>query len=230
MTRSSASLCRLAGIGALAFSMLVFRGIASGMTTQELAEELRKAQLPQADVVAELPGEIEEQTLDFLEGGGTYLKVTLHDPHHPHRLNFVRQGKRLVAIDQGPDAVKEITTRLQVVVRSTDAALHYVQWLLDVTSSGGFWRVASVRDVPFMPADQDEDDLRQEISTQKKDLDAKIQAPHADQAGPVFVVHQDAVAGRDLVRYTVQVSKLGLATIETDTIAEDLPVVYVGSG
>lgn len=230
MMRNPGQIRRLCGVATLVFSTLAFRGIAFGMTTEDLAEELRKAQLPQANVVAALPGEIEEQTLDFLEGGGTYLKVTLRDPHHPHRLNFVRQGKRLVPIDQGPEGLKQVTTRLQISVRSTDAALHYVQWLLDVTSRGGFWRVASVGDVPFMPADEDETELREQIGTQRKDLAGKIQAPHADQTGPVFVVQQDAVAGRDLVRYTVQVSKLGLATFETNTIAQDLPVVYVGSG
>ncbi len=211
----------------LVFSTLPLPGMAFGMTTAELADALRKAGLPQAAVVGSLPGEVEEQTPDFLNGG-TYLKATLHDPHHPHVLSFVRQGDRMVFIQPGPDGWKRAGSDLQVSVRTADSALRYVQWLLDATGGGAFWLVASVDDVPFLPAAADETELQARIATVRKDLEGKIQAPHAEESGAAFVVRQDAVAGRDLVRYTARVSKLGLLTLEKTAIARDLPVVYTG--
>lgn len=212
---------------AVAAWLLSTRGTALAMTTQELAEALRKAGLPQATVVGSLPGQVEEQTPDFLNGG-TYLRVTLNDPHHPHVLSFVRQGDRIVAIERGPDGLKRAGTDLQVSVRNADSALRYVQWLLDVTGGGAFWRVSSVSDVPFLPAAADEADLQQRIAAARKDLEGRIQPPHAEESGAAFVVRQDAVAGRDLVQYTVRVSRLGLPTLEKTTVARDLPVVYTG--
>jgi hypothetical protein len=210
---------------AAAALLLSTASTAPAMTTQELAEALRKAGLPQATMVGTLPGEVVEQTPDFLDGG-TYLKVTLNDPHHPHILSFVRQGDRIVAIPAGPDGWKRAGRELQVSIRNADSALRYVQWLLDVTGGGAFWRVSSVADVPFQPAAADEKELQQRIAAARKDLEGKIQPPHAEESGAAFVVHQDAVAGRDLMRYTVRVSKLGLPTVEQTTVGRDLPVVY----
>jgi hypothetical protein len=211
------------------FAAVAARGMAVAMTTEELAEALRKARLPQAEVVAELPGEVEEQSFDFLKGG-TYLKVTLHGPWRAQILRFVRQGNLLIPIQPGREGRERISSDLDISVRSADTALRYVQWLLDVTREEGVWLVESVDDVPFIRATSKEKDLQAQIDAAREHLQRKIEPPRAEEAGAVFVVHQDAVAGRDLVRYTVRVSKLGLPTIETTTLARELPVVYVESG
>jgi hypothetical protein len=216
-------------VGALlvfSFTLVAARGMAVAMTMDELAEALRRARLPQADVVAELPGEVDEQSFDFLKGG-TYLKVTLHGPWRTQILRFVRQGSLLIPIQHGREGRQRITSDLDISVRSADAALRYVQWLLDVTREGGLWLVESVDDVPFMRATHKEKDLQAQIHAVRQDLESKIEPSGAEESGPVFVVHQDAVAAHDLVRYTVKVSRLGLASIEITTIARDLPVVYV---
>ena len=70
------------------------------MTTKELAEILRKARMPQAEVVATLPGFVQESTLDFL-GGATYLKVTLDRAFRSETYHFVRKDGRVSFIPPG---------------------------------------------------------------------------------------------------------------------------------
>jgi hypothetical protein len=81
---------------------------------------------------------------------------------------------------------------------------------------------------PWLPATRHEKDLQTQIEAARKDLESKIQPPRAEASDPVCVVHQDAVSGRDLVRYTVRVFKLGLPS-ETVTIARNLPIKYAGT-
>lgn len=198
------------------------------MTTSRLADALRKARLPEADVVAELPGAVEELSLDFLNGG-TYVKATLDGPWHTEVLQFVRQKNQFIPIERGAAGRERVVSDVELSVRSAEAAQRYVQWLLDVTSDRAFWLVSSADDVPFKQPTRTEKDLKTKIGALRQDLESKIEPPHAEESGPGFVVHQDAVVARDLVRYTVKVSKLGLPSIEETTIARDLPLVYVVS-
>jgi len=195
------------------------------MTTKELADALRKARLPQADLVAATPGTVQVSSFDFLNGG-TYLKATLDGPWHTDVVQFVRQGDRLIPIRRGRAGRERVTSDVQLSVRSADSAQRYVQWLLDATSDQALWLVASVDDVPFKQPSRTEADLKAQIATLRQSLESQIEPPRAEESGTVFVVHQDAVVGRDLVRYTIKVSRLGLPTIESTTIAHELPVVY----
>jgi hypothetical protein len=198
------------------------------MTTAELAAALRKARLPQADVVAGSPGAVEEWSLDFLNSG-TYVKATLDGPWHTEVVQFVRQKNHLIPIERGRAGRERVVSDVELSVRSAEAAQRYVQWLLDVTSDRAFWLVSSAEDVPFKQPTRTETDLKTKIGALRQDLESKIEPPRAEESGPGFVVHQDAVVARDLVRYTVKVSKLGLPSIEETTIARDLPLVYVVS-
>src|SRR5207244_1511062 len=102
---------------------------------------------------------------------------------------------------------EQITKELDISIRSADAALRYIRWLLEVTSEGGFWLVESVNEVPFLATSLKDKDLQAKIDVARKDLQSKIEPPRAEESGAVFVVHLDAVAGRELVRYAVKVSK-----------------------
>lgn len=195
-------------------------------STQDLAEMLRKAKLPQAELVASLPGAVEEWTFDFLDGG-TFVRATLDDGYRSRVLQFVLQGKRIIPIERGREGRARIARDVRITVRDGDMATRYAQWLLDVTAEGGIWLVKSTDDVPFVLAQKTDVDLNAKIGAARQDLDAKIRPPSAETAGPGFVVRQDAVVGRDLVRFTVKVSKLGLATVERATLATDLPVATV---
>lgn len=197
------------------------------MTTKELAEILRKARMPQAEAVATLPGFVQESTLDFL-GGATYLKVTLDRAFRSEVYHFVRKGDRVSFIPPGREGWNEVVNHFDVSVKDPDMALSYVQWLLDATSEGSFWLVQSVGEVPFLPAGREDKSLWAQIEAARKKLEGKVEAPRAEAKEGVFLVQQDAVVGRSLVRYNVRVSKLGLPTVETTTLAEDLPVVSVG--
>ncbi len=221
---------RLRSAGAaIVFSLAVFPAMARGMTTQELAEALGKAHLPEATVVSELPGTVEEQSPDFL-GGASYVKVTLDDESHPHVLKFVHQGAKWVRIAQGPEGWKKLASAVDLRVKTPEAALRYVQWALDATSGAAFWRLDSVADVPFEPAGDAEADLKSRLASSRSTLAGKIQAPKSEAQGAVFRVQQDAVVGRDLVRYTIDVSKLGSISVATETLERNLPVVQVGRG
>jgi hypothetical protein len=118
--------------------------------------------------------------------------------------------------------------RSDVSVRDPDTALRYVQWLLDATSEGSFWLVQSVDGVPFLPENREDKSLQARIAEARTKLEGKVEAPRTEAKEGVFLVQQDAVVGSSLVRYTVRVSKLGLPTVATTTLAEDLPVVSVG--
>jgi len=197
------------------------------MTTKELAEILRKARMPQAEAVATLPGFVQESTLDFL-GGATYLKVTLDRAFRSEIYHFVRKDDRLNFIPPGREGWNEIVNHFDVSVRDPDTALRYVQWLLDATSEGSFWLVQSVDGVPFLPEKREDKSHQARIAEARAKLEGKVEAPRVEAKEGVYLVQQDAVVGRSLVRYTVRVSKLGLPTVETTTLAEDLPVVSVG--
>jgi hypothetical protein len=194
---------------------------------EELAKALRTARLPEANDVEALPGVVDESSFDFLNGG-KYVKATL-DRAPSQVVQFVHQGDRWFPIERGPAGRQRVSSELDISVRSPESALAYVQWLFSATSEGGFWLVDSVDDVPFMPATRHEKGLQEQIEAARKDLENKIQPPRAEASDVVYVVHQDAVSGRDLVRYTVRVSKLGLTTVETVTIAGNLPIVYAGT-
>lgn len=192
-------------------------------TTQDLAEALRKARSPLADVVAAHPGAVEEWPLDFL-GDGVFIRATLDDGYRSRVLHFVRQGKRIIPIERGREGRARIQRDVRLSVRDGDAAVRYLQWLLDVTTEGGIWLVKSPDEVPFILTKKEDVDLNAKIGAARQDLAGKIQPPSVDASGPGFVVRQDAVVGRDLVRYTAKVSKLGLTTVEQATLAKDLPV------
>jgi hypothetical protein len=197
------------------------------LTTKELAEILRKARMPQAEAVATLPGFVQESTLDFL-GGATYLKVTLDRAFRSEIYHFVRKDDRLNFIPPGREGWNEIVNHFDVSVRDPDTALRYVQWFLDATSEGSFWLVQSVDGVPFLPENREDKSHQARIAEARAKLEGKVEAPRVEAKEGVYLVQQDAVVGRSLVRYTVRVSKLGLPTVETTTLAEDLPVVSVG--
>ena len=200
----------------------------SGMTTKALAEVIRKAGLPLEPSVASLPGTVEESSFDFLNGG-TYLKATLDGPWRVEVVQFVRQEKRLIPIQRGRAGRESVATDVQLTIRSAETAQRYVRWLLDATSDQATWLVSSADEVPFKLPDRTDTDLKARIAAAHQDVESKIQPPRSEESGPGFVVHQDAVVARDLVRYTVKVSKLGLPSIEETTVARDLPVVYVVS-
>jgi plastocyanin len=206
-------------------AVLALHRAAAAVTTEELAEALARARLPEADVVAALPGTVEESRLEFADGA-TYFKVILHGGFGPEILHFVRQRDRLIAIPPGAEGRTRIASDLELSVRSADAALAYVRWLLDTTAVGSFRRVESVGEVPFVRTTSAEKNLRARIDELGAELERKIEPPRAEALGSAFVVVQDAIAARRLVRYTVKVSKLGLATIEETAIVRDLPVVY----
>jgi hypothetical protein len=208
-------------------TVVAARDMSFAMTKDELAQVLRKANLPQAEVVSELRGAVEESSFDFLNGG-TFLEATLEGNLRPEVLRFVRQRDRLIPIGTGVEGQKRIGTDVDMRVRSPESALEYVRWLLTVTREGGLWLVGTVDDVPFVTVLKDQKDRRAELDDVRKSLEPKIETPRAEASGPVFVVHQDAVLGHDLVRFTVTVTKLGSPTIEMTTIARDLPVVYAG--
>jgi hypothetical protein len=197
------------------------------MTTKELAEILRKARMPQAEAVAALPGIVQESTPDFLNGA-TYLKVTLEGGYRSEIYHFVRKDGRMSFIPPGREGWNEVVNHFDVSVRDPDTALRYVQWLLDATSEGPFWLVQSIDSVPFLSVNREDKTLEARIAAARGNLQGKVEAPRAEVKEGVFLVQQDAVVGRSLVRYTVRVSKLGLPTVETTTLAEDLPVVSVG--
>ena len=80
----------------------------------------------------------------------------------------------------------------------------------------------------FPPENREDKSLQARIAEARTKLEGKVEAPRTEAKEGVFLVQQDAVVGSSLVRYTVRVSKLGLPTVETTTLAEDLPVVSVG--
>jgi len=61
----------------------------------------------------------------------------------------------------------------------------------------------------------------------KKSIASKVSAPSARAEGVGFSVTQEAVHETDLVRYEVAVSPSGHCEVKKQTLAADLPVVYV---
>ncbi len=202
---------------------------APGLSTTALAEILRKHGLADdADAVSAYPGTVEETSPDFL-AGGSLVKVTLDGPIHSDVLRFVHQGGRWVLVPHGPGGERVIANEVRAALHDPDAALAYVRWVLDATAEDAIWLVSSAGDVPLLRAGRGEEVRREELAAVDRDLRSKITAPRAEASGNSFVVVQDAVIGRNLVRTTAKVSKLGLATFTHETIARDLPVVAAAS-
>jgi hypothetical protein len=211
---------------ALFFPLAVAATSAEAMTKNELLALLKKTGAAEASLVEEFPVSIEERSFDFL-GGGTYLRVMLRQPDHPAVLNFVWQDGKLVRLPRTDQELADLDRRINVSIKSADMALQYAQWALDVSQGSAFWLVSSVEDVPFMPAAPDEQELAAEVSKARSDLGAKIHPPSVKESQATFEVTQFAVKGRDLVRYTINVSRLGHLRIDEQTVAADIPVVYV---
>jgi hypothetical protein len=199
---------------------------AEAMTKDELLALLKKTGAPETSLVEEFPATIEERSFDFL-GGGTYLRVMLSQPDHPVVLNFVWQDGKLVRLPRTAQELAELDRRINVSIKSADMALRYARWALDASRGGAFWLVSSVEDVPFLPAAPDEQDLAAEVSKARSDLAAKIHPPSVKEEQATFEVTQFAVEGRDLVRYTINVSRLGHLRLEEQTVSAGIPVVYV---
>ena len=199
---------------------------AEAMTKDELLVLLKKTGAPETSLVEEFPATIEERSFDFL-GGGTYLRVMLIQPDHPAVLNFVWQDGKLVRLPRTDQELAGLDRRINVSIKNADMALRYARWALDVSQGTAFWLVSSVEDVPFMPAAPDEQELAAELSKARRDLAAKIQPPSVKESQTTFEVTQFAVKGRDLVRYTINVSRLGHLRIDEQTVSAGIPVVYV---
>jgi hypothetical protein len=201
------------------------------MTTAEWGEVLRKTRLrEQADTIARSRGTVEQSSFDFLNGG-TYVKVVLEGVYGSKVHHYVRKGDRISVIAPGPEGRNQIVNQFDLSVKNPETALRYVRWLLDVTSEGPFWLVGSGDDLPLRTVNNPDDKaLAERVRAARSEAEAKIEPPRAQGSESAFMVYQDAVAGRDLVRYTVRVTRLGLPSIETKTLVKDLPVVGVGSG
>ncbi len=207
---------------------LVAAASAAATTTDELSAALRKSRLPdEADRVASLRGAVEESEPDFLNGG-SYVVATLEGALRPEVHRYVRQKGRLVPLGTGEEGRLRITREVDLRISSEDSALAYVRWLLEVTRENGVWLVSSVEDVPFVPVPRKEKERHQALDAQRRALEGTIQPPRVEPAGPLFVVHHDAITNRTLVRYAVKVTRLGLPTVSTEIVARDLPVVYAG--
>ncbi len=201
---------------------------AEAMTKDELLALLKKSAAPETRVVEQFPATIEERSFDFLDGG-TYLQVTLSQPNHPAELDFVWQHDKLVRLPRSSEELGELDRQIDVSIKSADMALRYARWALAVSQGNAFWLVSSVEDIPFMPAAPDEQDLAAEVSKTRGELASKIQPPSVKEEQATFEVTQFAVKGRDLVRYTINVSRLGHLRIDEQTMSTDIPVVYVRS-
>src|SRR5262245_2584432 len=211
---------------ALFLPLAVAATSAQAMTKDELLALLKKSHAPETSLVEEFPVNIEERSFDFLDGG-TYLRVMLIQPDHPAVLNFVWQDGNLVRLPRTDQELAGLDRRISVSIKSADMALRYARWALDVSQGTAFWLVSSIEDVPFMPAAPDEQELAAQISNARSDLAAKIQPPSVKESQATFEVTQFAVKGRDLVRYTINVSRLGHLRIDERTVAAGIPVVYV---
>ena len=198
------------------------------MTSEELTTALKKQRADEVALLEAFPVEIEAQQPEFL-GGARYLRVSVLDPHHPHLLHYVAaaDGKRIYRLKLGQPELERMQKEIAPEIKNEEMALRYVQWLLQVSEGSAFWLVSSLKDVPFQPVAEGEEDLAKEIAKAKKQLGSKISAPSARPAEDGFTVTQEAVRGSDLVRYQATVSKNGRTDVKKQTLVSELPVVYV---
>jgi hypothetical protein len=197
------------------------------MTAEELTDALRKAGATEVSLLESNPSKIEEERFDFL-GGGLYLRVKVLGPYHAHLLHYVMApGGKLYQLKLGKAELERMQTDLKVEIKDRDLALRYAQWVLRVTEGPALWLLSSVEDVPFQPAASSEAELAKRIETAKKEIAAKISPPNARPDGNGFVVTQEAVKDRDLVRYEVTVSAQGRYEIRKQTLVPQIPVVYM---
>lgn len=214
-------------VAAAAMLLLVFQTPGYPMTSDELVSALEKAGADETPLLKSNPVVIEEMQPDFL-AGASYLRVTVRAPHHPHLLQYVAAPNGTVyRLKLGAAELERMRGDLKLDLKSSDMALHYVQWLLDVSEGPAFWLVSSLKDVPFQPVAAGEEDLAKEIDEAKKKIAPLITAPKATVETDGFSVTQQAVGGSDLVRYDVKVSRQGACEVKTETLAPELPVVYV---
>jgi hypothetical protein len=217
-------------IGALGSLPLLFLALQTpgyAMTSEELIGSLKKMGAGEAKVLETSPVEIEEKHYDFLRSG-VYLRVTVLAPHHPHLLNYVvGPGGDIYRLKLGAPELERMRADLKLEIKDPEMALRYAQWVLEVTEGPALWLLSSVKDVPFQPVAEGEEQLAKEIEKAKAVLASKISAPTAKSEKNGFAVTQDAVRERDLVRYDVTVSTRGQCDVERQTLLTDLPVVYV---
>jgi hypothetical protein len=214
-------------VAAAAMLLLVFQTAGYAMTTDELVSGLEKAGADETPLLKSNPVTIEETRPDFL-AGASYLRVTVRGRRHPHLLQYVAAPNGTIyRLKLGAAELERMRGDLKLDLKSPDMALHYVQWLLDVTEGPAFWLVSSLKDVPFQPVAAGEDELAKEIDEAKKKIAPLIEPPKATAQSDGFSVTQEAVRGSDLVRYDVKVSRQGACEVKTKTLAPELPVVYV---
>jgi hypothetical protein len=207
--------------------LLVLAAPGYAMTSDELVSALEKAGADETPLVKAGPVQIEETKPDFL-AGASYLRVTVLGRRHPHLLRYVAAPNGTIyRLKLGTAELERMRGDLKLDLKSPDMALHYVQWLLDVTEGPAFWLVSSLKDVPFQPVGAGEADLAKEIDEAKKKIAPLIAAPKAAAETDGFSVTQLAVRGSDLVGYDVKVSRRGACDVKTKTLAPELPVVYV---
>jgi hypothetical protein len=207
--------------------LFVLRAPGYPMTSDQLVSALEKAGADETPLLKSNPVVIEEMQPDFL-AGASYLRVTVRARHHPHLLQYVAAPNGTIyRLKLGAAELERMRADLKLELKSSDMALHYVQWLLDVTEGPAFWLVSSLKDVPFQPVAAGEDDLAKEIDEAKKKIAPLVAPPTATAQSDGFSVTQQAVRGSDLVRYDVKVSRQGAYDVKTMMLASELPVVYV---
>jgi hypothetical protein len=200
------------------------------MTSEELIAALKTTDAGEVPLLESFPVKIEEKRYDFLNGG-VYLRVSVLNPHHPHVLHYVMEpGGRIYRLKLGKSELERMQTDLKIEIKDPDMALRYTQWMLEVTEGPALWLVSSVEGVPFQPVAPGEDELAKRIEKAKKEIASKISTPSARPDKDGFAVTQEAVQGRNLVRYEVAVSARGQCEVRKQTLLADLPVVYVLNG
>src|SRR5262249_1142222 len=140
----------------LLFIVLFQPGMGGAMTTEELMGALKKAGAGEVEVLKAFPLEMEEKRYDFL-GEGTYVRVNVLDPHHPHVLHYgVGPGGKIYRMKLGKGELERMRTDLKVEIKSGEMALRYAQWVLEVMEGPALWLVSTVEDVPFQPVGEGE--------------------------------------------------------------------------
>ena len=214
---------------ALGLTPLLALAIASGspaMTSRELIGALEKAGAPEVQTLKAFPVEIAEAKHDFL-GAGTYLRVTVLN-RHTHLLHYVAgPGGQIYRLKLGKPEIERMQSELKIQIANADTALRYAQWLLQVTEGPALWLLSSVEDVPFQPVPAGKAKLAKRVEQAKKEVIRRISKPSARAQDDGFVITQEAVQRRDLVRYEVTVSAKGAFTVAKEELVPELPVVYV---
>ena len=197
------------------------------MTAEELLRALERAGSTDVEALKSFPLAIEEKRHDFL-GGGVYLRVTIRNRHHPQLRHYVAApGGNIYRIAAGGHELERMQKDLKPSIRDTDAALRYAQWVLEVTEGPTLWLLSSVKDVPFKAVAENDEQLAREVAEAKEMLARRISPPTARAQSDGFVVTQEAVHERKLVRYEVEISAQGHCHVKREALTGELPVVYV---